>query len=181
MIDVQVSLSGIKELDERLYGLSLVEEGVEDATRRATELVYERAKANIAAMFRTPGRMKSALRMIFDRSFGGAEGRVEIEGEGYATQEYGGRGWYDIFPVNRLALAFAGAPGGGSRIAGAVRGARFRTSAGRFSAGTRVFAKHVHHPPLPERSYLRSALEEERPAIVELYAAVARRAAAGSR
>lgn len=51
------------------------------------------------------------------------------------VQEYGGEKWYDIYPVKAKALAWEGPEG-------------------------MVFAHHVHHPPLPERSYLRSALAE---------------------
>ena len=51
------------------------------------------------------------------------------------VNEYGGQKFYDIYPVKAKALAFEG-------------------------EGGTVFAQHVHHPPLPERSYLRSALAE---------------------
>jgi len=52
------------------------------------------------------------------------------------THEYGGTGWYDIYPINGKALAFMG------------------------QAGETVFARHVNHPPAAERSWLRSALAD---------------------
>jgi hypothetical protein len=51
------------------------------------------------------------------------------------VQEYGGSKWYEIVPVQAQVLAFEGPEG-------------------------IIFAKSVHHPPLPERSYLRSSLAE---------------------
>jgi len=65
-------------------------------------------------------------------------------------------------------------PAGGSRTF-AVRGARFRTAAGRFSSGTTVFASHVHHPALPQRSYLRRALEQRRAEIIERFHSIGER------
>lgn len=52
------------------------------------------------------------------------------------THEYGGNDWYDIYPINGKALAFLG------------------------EAGETTFARHVHHPPAQERSWLRSALDD---------------------
>jgi len=52
------------------------------------------------------------------------------------THEYGGTGYYDIYPINGKALAFTG------------------------EAGETVFSRHINHPPAAERSWLRSALDD---------------------
>lgn len=56
-------------------------------------------------------------------------------------QEKGGTRTYDIFPVNKKALAF-------------------------MFQGKQIFAKHVVHPPLPARPVMAPSLEEMKPTIV---------------
>jgi len=58
------------------------------------------------------------------------------------VQEYGGEKWYLILPVNAQALRFV-------------------------VGGSEVFARRVNHPPLPERSFLRSSLDEMTAAVYE--------------
>lgn len=58
------------------------------------------------------------------------------------VQEYGGEGPYDIYPVSAKALAF-------------------------MINGKMVFAKHVVHPALKERSYMRTGLADFAPKIIE--------------
>lgn len=75
-----------------------------------------------------------------------------------SVHEKGGRGWYDIYPVKAKALAWT--PTGGLPWA-TKRGV--------------IFAKHVHHPPLPKRSYMQSSLDEMRAEIFSrIFAAAAR-------
>ena len=57
------------------------------------------------------------------------------------AHEYGGKGYYEIVPVHKRLLRFIG------------------------KSGDVVFAPYVFHPPMPERSYLRSALHEMAPEI----------------
>lgn len=57
------------------------------------------------------------------------------------AHEYGGKGFYEIIPVQKLIL-------------------RFESKSGEI-----VFAPYVFHPPQAERSYLRSALHEMAPEI----------------
>lgn len=52
--------------------------------------------------------------------------------------EMGGLGYYDIFPVNRLALAFEGPEG-------------------------MIFAKKVHHPPAEKRPFIAPSVAELEP------------------
>ena len=144
---------GLRDLQGRFQRIAGEEaRNAESDVRAATELVYQQAKANIARMFRNPGRMQNALRMTFNRVSGGTRGSVEIEGVGYVTQEFGGTRPYVIFPgAGKKVLAFEGsAPFG--------------------SAGQTVFTPYVLHPPLPERSYLRLALEQKQAEIRELFA-----------
>lgn len=68
------------------------------------------------------------------------EGDEEVVKYGMA-HEYGGRGFYEILPVNKRVLVF------------------------KSEAGV-VFTKRVWHPPAIERSYLRSELKESEESIV---------------
>jgi len=55
-------------------------------------------------------------------------------------------------------------------------------ASGKLAASETIFAQHVHHPPLPERSYARASLADMRGAIFAgLKAAVARGTASGGR
>jgi hypothetical protein len=89
------------------------------------------------------------------------------------VQEEGGKRTYDIYPKNKLALAFF--PGGSEGAgAGRIFGRRLYYKqgqrAGTLKPGTSsafaglggIVVKHVVHPPLPQRSYMRSALNEMR-------------------
>jgi hypothetical protein len=122
------------------------------------------------------------------------------------VQERGGRGPYEIYPKNKLALAFyptgseglsealrTAMPGQGKtgRLAGLqlrrdIRAARrapvterssrkLKNLYGDFASLGGVVVRHVTHPPLPERSFMRSTLEEMRREIVSrIYRAAAR-------
>lgn len=73
----------------------------------------------------------------------------------YATvQEYGGRDYYEIAPVNKQALAFPGNPELGL------------TSKAQLA--DMVIVKRVNHPPLAERSFARSTVDEMRDEIVAM-------------
>ena len=132
-------------------------EAVAVGVREATALIHRQATENIYRLFRPSGRMPNALKMSFERFVNNAMGSVSITGVGYVTQEFGGTRPYDIFPVNARALRFVSP----TRIG--------------FSGGPRtlqpveVFARRVHHPPLPERSYLRAAMAQKRGEIRALF------------
>lgn len=65
-----------------------------------------------------------------------------------AVQEYGGRAAYDIFPYSKKVLRF-------------------------FKDGNLIFAKHVHHPPLEARPFMRSELQNmETQIVAEIKAAL---------
>lgn len=71
------------------------------------------------------------------------------------VHEMGGKGWYDIFPKNKLALAFdvsADMPWGGIFTTGKDAKAIKR-------ANSTVVA-HVHHPPAEKRPYIAPAVAE---------------------
>jgi len=120
----------------------------------------------------------------------GISGRV-LAGAGAAwkyapVHEYGGKGPYDIYPVNKKALAFA--PSGSAFLTAQSHTAQraFYFRQGKRSGSLRpklytafrnlggVVVKHVHHPPLAKRSFMRSSLEELRGAITaRIYRAAA--------
>lgn len=163
-MNITIEYKGLRELIARFDALPAnMQVAVADATRRATEVVYDQAKANIGRMFRNPGPMQNALRIAFSAAGGTATGTVSIGGIGYVTQEMGGTTAYDIFPVNAKALRFMAGGAGG------------------FSGGPKtltpgvVFAKHVVHPPLPERSFLRAALAQRRGEIQQIFGDAVRR------
>lgn len=70
------------------------------------------------------------------------------------THEWGGRGPYEIVPVNKKALAFLGTGGGGLSKANAL--------------GEMVIVKRVHHPALAERSFFRTSFDEMRAEIIAM-------------
>jgi len=96
-----------------------------------------------------------------------------------AVQEYGGvKDPYDIYPVNKKALAFFPSTSLGAtslRIQGRAlrfklgkrRGSLRPTKYGEFAELGGVVVKHVSHPKLPERSYMRSSMREMRDTIIE--------------
>ena len=176
MPEVRVTVTGLEAAVARLQGLGpAVDAEVTATVRWATELVYNQARENIESMFRYPARMANALKMTVETlGAGSVRGTVSIEGIGYVTQETGGRGPYDIFPRNRIALAWSGE--GLPRVSRNV----YRGEGGRFVGGGSeeagvVFAKHVHHPPLPQRSYLRRALDQRRGEIIAQFHAIGER------
>lgn len=155
MITISVEYRGLSELKDRFEAMpGATDRAIASAVMEVTELVYQQAQQNIRSMFRTSGKMESALKTTFERFAGGACGTVSISGIGYVTQELGGRGFYDIFP----------------------RGNALRWLD---TGGREVFAKHVHHPPLPERSFLRLALDQKREEIRGLFEAAAHRVVTG--
>lgn len=83
------------------------------------------------------GKLRGQVRKTVDIGGEVMTGRVFMSGDLTVplVHEYGGQGWYDIFPVQAKALHF-------------------------FAGGREVFTGHVRHPPLQERSYLRSSLRE---------------------
>lgn len=83
------------------------------------------------------GRLRGQVRNSVDTGGEVMTGRVFMAGDLTVAlvHEFGGQAWYEILPVQAHALHF-------------------------FAGGAEVFAAHVNHPPLPERSYLRSSLRE---------------------
>lgn len=128
-------------------------------------------------------RLGAILRASVQAGGGPAQAYAEV-------QEYGGRRAYEIFPVNKKALAFfpAGSLGTstqqnlfqrpGEASSGYLAGLRLYRKSGKergtlkpesypqFAELGGIVVKHVHHPPLKERSYMRSALEEMRSEII---------------
>jgi hypothetical protein len=100
--------------------------------------------------------------------------------------ENGGKGWYDIKPVNAKALAFF--PAGGpvplssSVVQNVTRGfggtPNVRAAAiSKFSSLGGVVVKAVHHPPIPHLPYMEPSLDENEDGIrARLQAALIRSA-----
>ena len=88
------------------------------------------------------------------------------------VQEYGGKDWYDIYPVNKKALAFFPSGTGSTtlrsgrtinarEILNNMRNPNLRARGiAQFSAAGGVVVKHVHHPPLPARPIGQPSLDE---------------------
>jgi len=92
------------------------------------------------------GRLAGSIRAI-PASRSGSEITGAVEGGGgpafYArVHEYGGQKEYPIVPVNAKALMFQ-------------------------AGGETIFAKRVNHPPLPERPFMRPALQNMKATIIE--------------
>lgn len=99
-----------------------------------------------------------------------------------AIQEKGGDRTYDIYPRNKLALAFfpGGSLGGGGGIAqlskstvsdlfhksGVKAGTLKSGSLKKFSSFGGVVVKHVVHPPLPARPFMKTSVDELRDKII---------------
>lgn len=101
------------------------------------------------------GRLRGQVRSSLDVSGEVMVGRVYMDGDTTVAMvhEYGGQGPYVIVPIKAQALAF-------------VAGGRGTLSGGpKTLAPGLVFAKRVNHPPLPERSYLRSSLVQMKPTV----------------
>ena len=104
-------------------------------------------------------------------------GRVEGAG-GVAwygrVHEYGGTHDYDIYPVNKKALAFF--PQGYANVEGGrqvLRGMKQTTNLTRkskaimeFSAQGGIVVRSVHHPALPMRAFMRPSQYEMEPTII---------------
>lgn len=91
------------------------------------------------------------------------------------VHERGGRGPYEIRPVNKKALAFF--PQGYSQVEGGrqiLRGMkqmgnlkRRGAAIAKFQEAGGIVVKHVTHPPLPKRSFMATGLEDMHAQIVE--------------
>lgn len=90
---------------------------------------------------RRSGKLAASVRLLEAAITGDTfSGSIEAGGADapYAAfQEFGTDRWYDIVPARRKALAWEGEDG-------------------------TIFAKHVHHPPIRERSFLRSTHTQQR-------------------
>jgi phage gpG-like protein len=124
------------------------------------------------------GKLAGSIRAL-DATTDGTKVDVAVEGGGgvapyAAVQNYGGKGEYEIVPINKKALAFLP---GGANVQGASK-AQIRTmirgfgsksssirakSIGQFNSFGGVVVKKVIHPPLPERNFMESTAEEMLP------------------
>lgn len=161
MLNVRVEAPLLRDVLGRFRRVDEVaQEELNSAVRQATEAVYRQVRRNIRSTFRTSGRMESALQMLV-RPGKRPVGEVFIEGLRYAIHERGGAKSYTIFPRNGQALKFQGL-------------LQTVTGDARFGG---VFARRVDRDPLPQRSYLRRALDEKRDEIREIFGDATKRIA----
>lgn len=151
--------------------------------------LWNRARAKIAPVIRTSiGQgIYDSIELAAARFVGdlcATEVYIEPSGDpSYVVayvREFGGSGWYDIYPLETQ-LGFESDAGIGEGIkspfsnheGGAYLESRLPHTLAFAVGGQMVFAKHVLHPPAKEQSYLRSSLVEiEGFAMEELQAAV---------
>jgi hypothetical protein len=154
MSDVQVQLVGLTNLGARLDAIS---PALQDKLRvffaRFTLGLRDQVRSNIFMRFRVRGgEFPQAVQAETIEEVGSVTGRVFIDTLPYAAiQEYGGQtAPHVIEPVTARVLAFM-APGS------------MGLSSGGGSNGL-IFAKRVNHPGsrIPERSYMRLALVQQR-------------------
>lgn len=112
----------------------------------AVDLLYAKVLANLSGdvLQVRSGDLLSRLVKGVDRQGSLVLGFVEIEPKDIKAyvQEYGGKSSYEILPVKARALHFFD------------------------KSGAEIFARRTFHPPLQERSYLRSALKDLYPVLL---------------
>lgn len=150
MVGVSVQVRGLSELTQNLGGLPAKVRG---ATVRsmgvAVGMVRDQAKENVMTTFSNPAKMAKTIEGYVDVGGYTVQGRVTASGLPYlAIHEFGGVVHTPaIFPRN---VPFA---------------LRFE------AAGETVFAAHTkaHDTPIPERSYLRRALDQRHADVLALF------------
>jgi hypothetical protein len=151
MLTINIEYQGLRDLQGRFQRLAAggADEATAAGVRAVTERIYERAQQNARSLFKTSGRIESALKMTFGEAGARSYGSVSIDGVIAITQEFGGRKGF---------LIPKGGPGEGKKRL------EFEGEAGM------VVVPYALHPPLQSRSYLRLALEQTRGEIAELFA-----------
>ena len=202
-----------KQSDERVreaikkkgaHLISALERALNETMRDLMARVQQKLSGEVLQNRRGGGGLLGTVRMLPAERFGSTLSGYVTAGGGPASayaevQEYGGTRQYDIYPVNKQALAFfpEGSLGSnpeknlfsrsGIAESGRLRGLRLYHKQGekrgtlkpenyqKFADLGGIVVKHVVHPPLPERSYMRSALEELRGEIIaRIYDAAAK-------
>jgi phage gpG-like protein len=127
---------------------------IADMTKKIRDRVYQKLSGPVLAA--KSGYLRDHLQMDVATNSSGSTGRVLIRGVVYAAiQEYGGRTKpHDIRPKYGKVLAFM--VGGKAPI-------------GKSSSSAMVYAQVVHHPGsvMPERSYMRSSLADNRMELID--------------
>jgi hypothetical protein len=157
---------------------------VASVNERTRELMAElvsrvRSKLSGEVLQTRTGKLLGSVKTIEGMAGDRVYGYVIAGGAGLGVypdvHEYGGRDYYDIYPVNRRALAFfpTGTLGSINRIInvrykGGKKKGRIRPSKYQaFKDAGGIMVRHVKHPPALERSYMRSSLEEMRQRVID--------------
>lgn len=156
-----VEWQGLEELLARLQRASPdIRHRINLATRGAAELVATQARANMRSLFKGSGKVAD-ISVRVTRSGDEVTGTITAGGTPYARiHEFGGTIHLpEIFPVQAQALHWVD------------------------KSGDDVFARHAaaHDVVIPERSYLRSALEQREADIRRVFDEAVAGASAGSR
>jgi phage gpG-like protein len=146
---ITVEWQGLDELLERLRRASPdMRHRLNLAVRGASELVATQARANMRSLFKGSGKV-AEISVRVTRSGEEVTGEITAGGTPYARiHEYGGTIHLpEIFPVHAQALHWVS------------------------KGGDEVFARHAaaHDVVIPERSYLRSAVEQREADIMRVF------------
>jgi hypothetical protein len=136
-------------------------------------------KLNGQVLNRRSGRLAGSI-VAYPADVEGTDLVGKVEGAGGPAwygkvHEIGGKGQYDIYPVNKKALAFF--PQGMSNVEGGIRIARGMHQTTNLKRKTKaivefgekggVVVRHVVHPPLPQRAFMSPAAREMKKEIVD--------------
>ena len=141
MIDLKIELIGDTELRAKFQTLpDDIQEAVYDKLNWLTNILYESVIENLSGKVLEPrsGELRASIQQETSqngKTVSGWVGPIPATAKAW-VQEYGGNSEYPIVPTKANILHFIA------------------------SDGAEVFATRVSHPPLKERSYLRSALED---------------------
>jgi hypothetical protein len=149
---IDLKITGLAELGIRLHGSEpRLRAAILEATREAGELVADQAKENITETFENPSKMMATISSHTNVAGTGAAAHVTAEGLPYlAIHEFGG-------VVNQPELFPHKPP--------------FALIVEDRQEGHVIFASHVqaHEIPIPERSYLRRAIDQKRFEVLALF------------
>lgn len=175
-VDQEPAVSALKRRERALR--TAIRMSLSESVFELLRLIQQKLSGQVLTP-RTGSLLNSAGANPVEETSGGWTGSVHVGGglaQAYSSvHEYGGSAAYDIYPVRKKALAFIpnGAGISGVRKLYVQLGAKRGTLKPAKLAVARslglVVVKHVTHPPLKERSYARSSLQELKGDIIEKF------------
>lgn len=148
MLEFKIDLIGIDELRATFRHMDEdVRVAVGEKLKSLTEALKRKVMDNVSGIIlqKVTGALEESIAADVDVGSEVMEGFVvpRPADEKAFAHEFGGKGWYDIYPVNKNMLKFMG------------------------KEGVMVYAAHVRHPPAKASWYLRTALIEMEPQVIE--------------